>query len=120
MHFPQGAELAAITRCPTLKSVYIAARRDDVAGQFMAEDSRGHDHPSMVTAAKNLDVRAAGQSNTNPYQQIARANWRDGDGFDAQAFPPVQHRRHHVFLHSVHLWGCTMTFKDSTVGCSAR
>ena len=37
------------------------AHRDDVAGQFVPEQGRRHDHPRVVAAAKDLDVGAAGE-----------------------------------------------------------
>jgi hypothetical protein len=98
----------------------IRPNRNNIPGKFVAEDSRRDNHSSVVAPPEDLNICAARQSDANAHQKVAPSDLRNGDRLYAEAFPPVEYRRHHVFLHSVHLWGCTMTFNDSTVGCSAR
>ena len=104
-HSSQGAELAATTRCPTVKFGDILADRDDIPGQFVPEHSGGHDHPGVVSAAEDLDVGAAGQRHLDPYEDVSAFDCRNGYRLYLQMLLAVKHGSHHVVIHYDHLCG---------------
>ena len=93
--------MAATTRCPDGELRDTLADRDYIAGQFVPEHSGGHDHPGVIPAAKNFDVRAAGQRHLYSYENVAATDSRNGHRLHLQVLLAVKHGSHHVIIHYV-------------------
>jgi hypothetical protein len=81
------------------------AHGDDIAGQLVPEYSGGYDHAGMVSAAKDLYVRAAGQRHLNPYENVTDVNLGNSYRLYLQMLLAVKHSSHHVVIHYDHLCG---------------
>src|SRR5437667_1162803 len=81
----------------------------------------GRDNPPcMVSAPKNLNVGAAGQSDLDANQKVACLDFGNGYGLYLQMFFAIEHGRHHLGFHSVHLCGSRIIFNDWESGCNAK
>ena len=83
----------------------ILAHRDDIAGQLVPEHSRGHDHPGVISTAKDLNIGAARQRHFYSYENVSATNCGNGHRLYLQVFLAVEHGRHHVAIHYDHLCG---------------
>ena len=83
----------------------ILADRDNVAGQFVPEHGGGHDHAGVISAAEDLDIRAAGQRHLHSYEDVSAIDCRNGYRLHLQVFLAVKHGSHHVVIHYDHLCG---------------
>ena len=90
---------------PTENSGHALAHGDHIAGQLVPEHSRGHDHPSVVSAAEDLHVGAAGQRHLDPNEDVPAADCGNGHRLHLQVFFAVEHGRHHLAIHYDHLCG---------------
>ena len=59
------------------------------------EDSRGRDHPGVVAALPNLQVRPIGQRRTHTDEDFVGSDGGDINLFDAEIFAAVENRRGH-------------------------
>ncbi len=75
------------------------AHGDDIAGQFVPEHSRGHDHAGVISAAEDFDVGAAGQRYFHPYEDVSAIDCGNGYRLHLQVFLAVKHGSHHVVIH---------------------
>src|SRR5258708_17735889 len=86
----------------------------------MPENGGRHNHPRMVSTPENLNVGAAGQSDLDANQKVAFINLGNGYGLHLQVFLAIEHGRHHLGFHSVHLCGSRIIFNDLESGCNAK
>ena len=77
----------------------VLADRDDIAGQFVPEHGRGHDHPSVVSATEDFHVGAARQRHLDAYQDVSAFNCGNGYRLYLQMLLAVKHGSHHVVIH---------------------
>jgi hypothetical protein len=82
-----------------VEALDVFADGDDVAGEFVAEEGRRDDHLGVITAAKDLDVGAAGKGSADAHKDIAFLYFRNGDLFHAHLFAPVEHSSLHLLVH---------------------
>ena len=71
----------------------------------MPEHSRGHDHPSVISTAKDLNIGAARQRHFYSYENVSAINYRNGYRLHLQVFLAIKHSSHHVAIHYDHLCG---------------
>jgi hypothetical protein len=79
--------------------VNIASNGDHISSQFMAEKRGWHDHASVVAAAEDLHVGAAGQRRLHPNKQVSRSNLWYGDPLYCQMLFAIEHGSHHLRFH---------------------
>ena len=68
----------------------------DVACELVAERSWERDHAGMVSAAEDLQVRAARERGPDSDQYVCRPDGRNADALHAQVLLAVQHAGQHV------------------------
>ena len=83
----------------------IVAYGDYIARQLMSEHSRWDDHAGMIPATQNLNVRAAGQSDFDPDQDVSVTDWGHSHRLHLQVFLAIEHSSDHLVIHYHHLWG---------------
>jgi hypothetical protein len=81
--------------------VYTFAGLDHGSRKFVTEERRGHNHPRVVSAAKNLQVRAAGQRRAHAHNQFAGRSFWNRYALDANILSPVEDRGLHGCRHQV-------------------
>ena len=59
----------------------------------------------MISAAEDLDVRAASERHLHPDQDVSAFDFRNGYRLYLQMFLAVKHSSHHVVIHYDHLCG---------------
>ena len=96
--------MAATTRWPGTKPGHRVADRHDIAGQFVAENSRRHDHAGVISAAKNLQIGAAGERGAHAHQNVARPDRGNRNALDAHVLFTVQNGREHGLIESCVQW----------------
>jgi hypothetical protein len=101
------AKVACATRCGVERDDTIAwSEIDDVrtdlndgSGKLMAKQRWGYDHARVISAAKNLQVRSAGEGRADPDNQLPRSRLGDGHAFDAHVFASMENRGPHGCCH---------------------
>ena len=97
------AEEAAVTRCGVhgrhavahAKRRHALAHRSHGARDLMPEEHGRLEHGGMVAAAKDLEIRAAGERGAHLEQQLARPGRRHSYLLQPQVFPAVKNGGHH-------------------------
>src|ERR1035441_5283819 len=83
----------------------ILAYRDYIAGQLVPKHGRGHNHPGVISTAKDLDIGAARQRHLHSYEDVSAIDYRNGYRLHLQVFFAIKHGSHHVAIHYDHLCG---------------
>src|SRR4029077_5096380 len=83
----------------------LIAHRDDIAGEFVAKESRRHDHASVISTLEDFDVGAAGKRSPHAHQHVSRTNIGYWYRLDLQPLLPIKYSGHHLVVHYDHLCG---------------
>src|SRR5579863_4005570 len=86
----------------------------------MAEHRRRDDHARVIPAAENFYVGTAGERHPHANENVALGYRGNGYRLYLQVFLAVEHGRHHLIRHSLHLCGSRIIFNDWESGCNAR
>ena len=97
--FSAGRRIGGHHALPHREVRHVLANCYDIPRQFVPEHSRGHDHPSVVSATEDFDIGAAGKRHLDPYEDVSAFNCRNGYRLYLQMLLAVKHSSHHVVIH---------------------
>jgi hypothetical protein len=65
----------------------------------MPEHSRGHDHPSVVSATEDFDIGTASERYLHPNEDVSAFDCWNSYRLYLQMLLAVKHSSHHVVIH---------------------
>jgi hypothetical protein len=71
------------------------AGRDNVPGEFMAEQRGRNQHPGVVSTAEHLNISTAREGGPDTHKQFTRTNGGHGHGLQANVLLPIQNGSAH-------------------------
>jgi len=80
------------------EALHALANCNDIAGEFMAEKSRGNYHARVITAQEHFDIGAAGQCGADADEEVVRSDGRHGDALHLHMLFAVEHRSQHRLI----------------------
>ena len=82
------------------EAAHASAKLLDGAGEFVSEQGRWNDHPGVVSALVDLQIRATGERDVNLDENFAVANAWNGNLLDLDILFSVEDCRRHLSVHS--------------------